>query len=336
MNAVVEMPNRTPALMAGAHVGAIIPRSIEEMWRVSKMVVRAGLAPASLIANKSGDDAVSAVAVAIMSGAELGMKPMAALRSFTVINGKPALYGDGLINVIRASGKAAFLRTGCEIRDGQMVGWCEAKRADTGEEKRVEFSQADAIRAKLWSDQARITKRRKDGGTYEADNDSPWYKYPQRMLPWRAAGYCLRELFADVLGGIADEFEAREIVGHDEPVNITPPSSMRPPSPSAQIAAPVEEAEVIDPTEIVEETGEAVDAIMDGEPFDIEAFLSELDDSMATASTEEAVIEVWDGYDVEATLCENEEALQHAFDLRKKQVARVLRDTLNMHPLNAG
>lgn len=335
MNAIVEMPSRAPALMAGASVGAIIPRSIEEMWRVSNMVVRAGLAPASLIANKSGDDAVSAVAVAIMSGAELGMKPMAALRSFTVINGKPALYGDGLINVIRASGKAAYLRTGCETRDGQMVGWCEAKRSDSGEEKRVEFSQHDAIRAKLWSDQARITKRRKDGGSYETDNDSPWFKYPQRMLPWRAAGYCLRELFADVLGGIADEFEAREIAGHDDPVNITPPSPMRPPSPSAQIAAPVEEAEVIEPAEIVEETGEAVNAIMDGEIFDLEAFLSELDASMATAKTEETVVEVWDGYDVEATLTDDEPALQRAFDLRKKQIARVLRDTLNMHPTNA-
>ena len=64
---------------------------------------------------------------------------MKALRSFTVINGKPALYGDGLINVVRMSGKVTYLRTGCDTRDGQMVGWCEAKRSDTSEEKRVEF-----------------------------------------------------------------------------------------------------------------------------------------------------------------------------------------------------
>jgi len=328
MNAVVEMPSRAPALMGGAHVSAIVPRSIEEMWRVSNMVVRAGLAPASLIANKAGEDAVSAVAVAIMSGAELGMKPMAALRSFTVINGKPALYGDGLINVIRASGKAAYLRTGCDTRNGQLVGWCEAKRSDTAEEKRVEFSQADAMRAGLWSDKARVTKRRKDGGTYEADNDSPWFKYPQRMLPWRASGYCLRELFADVLGGIADEFEVREIATRDDPESIKPPSPMRPPSPSA-IAAPVEEAEVIDASEIVSETGESVDAVLDANPFDLEAFLSELVAAMATGKTEDQVIEIWDGFDAEATLTDDETALQRAFDLRAERLAV-------LNPINAG
>jgi len=334
MNAVVEMPNRAPALMAGAQVGAIIPRSIEEMWRVSTMVVQAGLAPSALISNKSGNDAVSAVAVAIMSGAELGMKPMAALRSFTVINGKPALYGDGLINVIRASGKAAYLRTGCEEHDGKLTGWCEAKRSDTGEDKRIEFSQDDAVRAGLWT-AAVVTKWNKFKSQNEQKpNDSPWYRYPKRMLAWRAAGYCLRELFADVLGGISDEFEAREVAAHDEPVTISPPS-MRPPS-LAKPSDPAEEAETVEHTEIVDETREAIEAVQDDEPFDLDAFLSELDVSMAAGKTHDEVIEVWDGYDVEATLTGDDEALQRAFDLRKPHIARVLRAEIASHPVNAG
>src|SRR5690606_26193572 len=101
MNAVVEMQSRTPALMAGAQVEAIIPRSIEEIWRVSNMVVRAGLAPQALVGKKTGDEAVSAVAIAVMAGAELGLPPMVSLRSFTVIGGRPSLYGDGIINVVR-------------------------------------------------------------------------------------------------------------------------------------------------------------------------------------------------------------------------------------------
>lgn len=330
MNAVVEMPSRAPALMGGAHVSAIVPRSIEEMWRVSNMVVRAGLAPASLIANKSGEDAVSAVAVAIMSGAELGMKPMAALRSFTVINGKPALYGDGLINVIRASGKAAYLRTGCDTRNGQLVGWCEAKRSDTGEEKRVEFSQADAMRAGLWSDKARITKRRKDGGTYEADNDSPWFKYPQRMLPWRASGYCLRELFADVLGGIADEFEVSEITNRDEPVSITPPSPMRPPSPSA-IAAPVEEAEIVDEREIVSETGEQASEFVadESDVIDAAAFFEDLETRLSGAMDAETVEEIWTELDPDGTFDGDDLNLEIAHKIKVRRLTQI-------HPINAG
>lgn len=322
MNAQTEM--RIPALMGGGNVMAIVPQTFEETFRIARTVVAAGIAPSALVGKKTGDDAASAVAVAIMSGAELGLKPMVALRSFTVINGKPALYGDGLINVVRMSGRVAYLRTGCDMRDDKMVGFCEAKRSDTGEDKRVEFSQDDAIRAGLWQPEPLIRKQVWENGNRvwrdNQPNDSPWFRFPQRMLAWRAAGYCLRELFGDVLGGIRDEFEVREIDERDEPIDITPksPPSMRPPS----MSKPVEEAETIDHTEIVEETGEVVEAIQDGEAFDLEVFLSELDAAMATGKDEDQVIEIWDGFDVEATLCEDEAALQRAFDLRAARLAK--------------
>lgn len=259
------------------NVTAIIPHTIEEVFRVARGVVMSGLAPDALTKGKNGDEAAAAVAMTIMSGAELGLKPMVALRSFTVINGKPALYGDGLINVIRQSGRAAYLRTGCDTRDGKLVGWCEAKRSDTDEEKRVEFSQDDATRAGLWSNTAKVTKYKTGGGSYEKDNDSPWFRYPQRMLAWRAAGWCLRELFGDVLGGIRDEFEAEEMT--EQQMMIAPP----PPEPEA--ASEPEDATDIEP--------EA--------PIDTEAFLADLLVSLSTATSEDHLFELWDENDVEAT-----------------------------------
>ncbi|MCO4316305.1 hypothetical protein M8997_003845 [Phyllobacterium sp. 21LDTY02-6] len=231
MNAPAQiLDSRPPVLMVGGSVNAIVPQSIEEIWRVSKMVVMAGLAPKALVGKKTGEDAVSAVAISVMAGAELGLPPMVALRSFTVIGGRPALYGDGIINVVRRSKKAAYIRTGYDEARG--VGWCEAKRSDTGEEKRTEFSVADAKRAGLWDD--RPTVKKQDWNTKqwnEVPNEAPWFRYPQRMQQWRSAGYCLRELFADVLGGITDEYEAREIAGESyEPErakDITPPSPTR-------------------------------------------------------------------------------------------------------------
>lgn len=257
------------------NVTAIIPQSIEEVFRVSKGVVQSGLAPDALVKGKNPEEAAMAVAVAIMSGAELGLKPMVALRSFTVINGRPALFGDGLINVIRQSGRAAYLRTGCEERDGKLVGWCEAKRSDTEEEKRVEFSQVDAIRAGLW----------------QTGGQTPWAKYPQRMLAWRAAGWCLRELFGDVLGGIRDEFEAEEIQVEQQQI-------MAPPPPADE---PVEDA-----------------TDMEAEPLNVDKFIDDLDAALLAADSEETLMEVWDGFDVEATLTHDDGALQRAFDLRKK------------------
>ena len=67
MNAHAESRAVAP-LNVGGHVGAIIPQSIEEMWRVGTMVVRAGLAPHALVDKKGHEDAVSAVCTAIMAG----------------------------------------------------------------------------------------------------------------------------------------------------------------------------------------------------------------------------------------------------------------------------
>ena len=265
-----EIATIRPALRG--QVTAIIPQSIEEVFRVSKGVVQSGLAPDALVKGKGPEEAAMAVAVAIMSGAELGLKPMVALRSFTVINGKPALYGDGLINVVRQSGKAAYLRTGCDTRDGEMVGWCEAKRSDTDETSRVEFSQADAKRAGLW----------------QTGGNAPWAKYPQRMLAWRAAGWCLRELFGDVLGGMRDEFEAQEMVETERQQVIAPPPPSTPP------VAPR-------PT------------------FDTAGFLSNLYVALGEADSEERLEEIWDEWDVEPTLSGDEGALQEAFNLKKSQ-----------------
>lgn len=266
------------------NVTAIIPHTIEEVFRVARGVVMSGLAPDALTKGKNADEAAAAVAMTIMSGAELGLKPMVALRSFTVINGKPALYGDGLINVIRQSGRAAYLRTGCDERDGKLVGWCEAKRSDTDEEKRVEFSQTDAVKAGLW----------------QTGGNSPWAKYPQRMLAWRAAGWCLRELFGDVLGGIRDEFEAEEMTEQQQLI--------APPPPEPEAASEQEDATDIEPIA----------------PLDVEEFLATLTVSLSTATTEDQLLELWDENDVEATLTDDEAALQRAFDLRAARLAAIL------------
>jgi hypothetical protein len=158
---------------------------------------------------------------------------------------------------------------------------------------------------------------------YDAANDAPWHRYPKRMLAWRAAGYCLRELFADVLGGISDEFEAREITAHDEPVTISPPS-MRPPS----LPKPVE-AETIEHTEVVEETGEAVDAIQDGEAFDAAEFFEELEAQLAGAMDAATIEEVWTALDPEGTFDGDDLNLDIAHKIKARRLAQI-------SPLRAG
>ncbi|MBB3743858.1 hypothetical protein FHX10_003357 [Rhizobium sp. BK591] len=313
------MNSHVPALTGGGNVLAIVPQTFEETMRISRAVCASGLAPAALISKLEGDDAAAAVAVAIMSGAELGLKPMVSLRSFTVINGKPALYGDGLINVVRMSGKVSYLRTGCEERGGKMVGFCEAKRSDTGEDKRVEFSQADAERAGLWQTKAVVVKWNKwDKKNEEKPNDSPWYRFPQRMLAWRAAGYCLRELFGDVLGGIRDEFEVREIAEAEEMRDITPPAAAenkptppKPPKPPAPPSAKTIEAEAEKPVDQAE--------------FVLGDFLDEIESSLAGAKDEADVEEIWNDFDAPAVLETegHDDMIEAAFAIKTRRLAQI-------------
>jgi hypothetical protein len=326
MNAPALVP-----LAAGASVSAIVPSTIEETWRLATMIVQAGLAPQALVGREPvGQDvaqvdfdawakkATSAVAIVIMSGAELSLPPMVSLRSFTVIGGKPALYGDGIINVVRRSRKAAYVRTGYDAE--RKVGWCEAKRSDTGEEKRVEFSMEDAARAGLLPYTTTVRRKFWEGGKEvwkEVPHDAPWARYPQRMAPWRAAGYCLRELFADVLGGVRDEFEAAEIatIEHrdDEPSN----RASQPPSPSAPMAPSPPKVPALPPLATAETQPEAGNSAGD---FDYSKFFDDLENDLAAAGSPDAVQEVWNAYDVEATFQDDDQSRQLAEDLRGKRI----------------
>jgi phage recombination protein Bet len=137
----------------------------------------------------------------------------------------------------------------------------------------------------------------------------PWQKWPARMLRHKAAIQCARYAFG--FAGIIDPEEA------ERSPDVITGQVVAPPPAITHIPAPV------DATEVVIETGELVDAVMDGEPFDIGAFLTELDEALATAKTEEQLLDVWDGFDVEATLTGDDDNMQRAFDLRRSHTERV-------------
>lgn len=181
-----------PQVMAGGPVAALVPRSLDEAFRVAQAIAASGLAPASLSRPEQ-------VMVAIMAGAELGLAPFQALQSFAVINGKPTLWGDGLMAVARAQG--VQVKEWMEGEGDQRVAWCEVTRPDSGEVILRKFSVDDAKRAGLWG------------------KAGPWTQYPQRMMPMRARAWALRDGCADMLRG----FQVREEVEDHEPAREVGP-----------------------------------------------------------------------------------------------------------------
>lgn len=179
-------------MAAGGNVSAFIPKSLQEIALVAKTIYASGLAPKGL-------DTPEKITIAIMHGAEIGLKPLMAVQKIGVVNGKPVIWGDAVPGLVRGSGVCLYIKEWIEGEGDATTAYCETLRK--GEKSPVvkKFSVLEAKRAKLWG------------------KSGPWQDYPLRMLAMRARAYALRDTYADVLGGLYLKEEAEDI-----PEDITP------------------------------------------------------------------------------------------------------------------
>jgi len=196
------LPELKAPLVAGNAVAAIIPNDFEGAYRLARVVYTAGMAPKSL-------DSIEKCTVAILHGLEIGFTPMAALQSIAIINGQPAVFGDGLVALVRGSGLLEDMIETCEHdKDGPTIAVCKVKRRDQASWIQHAFTRPEAQRAGLW----------KKAG--------PWTQYPQRMLQMRARSWAIRDAFADVLRGIRSAEEMLDVTAAGS-VTTGPPETLR-------------------------------------------------------------------------------------------------------------
>ncbi|MBF0229178.1 MAG: hypothetical protein HQK63_06245 [Desulfamplus sp.] len=186
----VATPARFTDTILIAEGKGLMPTNFTGLWEMSQIFAVSGMMPKDLV-NKP-----EAVFVAINMGYELGLSPLSAIQNISVINGRPTVWGDAMLAIVRASGKLTKFReyfTGTWAND-DFTAVCECSR---GNESAVEqFSIADAKTAKLWA--------------YPSAGMTPWHKYPKRMLQMRARSWALRNMFSDVLKGISATEELTE------------------------------------------------------------------------------------------------------------------------------
>lgn len=154
------------------------PTNFSEAERFSEMVAASDFAPKDY-KGKPGN-----VLIAMQFGYEIGLKPMQALQNISVINGRPAVWGDAALGVIRCHSSCKYVKEWMEgtIKDNTAIAYCEVMR---GTEKVLRsFSIDQARRAGLTS------------------KDGVWKVYPERMLQMRARGFALRDAYADLLKGL--------------------------------------------------------------------------------------------------------------------------------------
>lgn len=155
--------------------------------------------------------------VAIQWGMEIGLKPLQAMQNIAVINGRPSLWGDAVIALVRSSPLCEYI---IEEDDGRTA-TCKVKRRGEPEQSRS-FSMDDAKAAGLLGKQG------------------PWTQYPKRMRQMRARAFAVRDVFPDVLKGLPVAEEVMDTpserhMGQVERVEPTTPQPAYTPEQFAQL-----------------------------------------------------------------------------------------------------
>jgi len=196
MNAVTTTQGHAPAIQIS---------SFNELMRFAEIAAGSGMVPKDYMGKPS------AILIAVQMGSELGLAPMQSMQNIAVINGRPSVWGDALLGLVKASPVCDDVVETLEGEGDKMTAICVAMRKGKAPVE-ARFSVQDAKDAGLWS------------------KPGPWKQYPKRMLQMRSRGFALRDAFPDVLRGLITAEEAGDIpqddfrssVSAQKPTDVTP------------------------------------------------------------------------------------------------------------------
>lgn len=191
-------------------------QTIEKMEGFANILLKSKLVPNHFyeqLPDKKPDFSkgkVEAVVAVLIQAYQLDIPPMTALQHIIPVNGLLSIKGDLAKSMIFNSG---VLKKGSwkeeefgSIEEGNLVVKITATRDDNGQTITRSFSVEQAKRAGLWITESQANGS--DGWKYRA---SAWWKYPARMINYRALGFLARDLFPDVLAGIYTTEEAMDL-----------------------------------------------------------------------------------------------------------------------------
>lgn len=204
----MNAPERTNALAAvePQQTFDLSPRTFEQALTFAGYLADSDLVPKDF-KGRPGN-----CLIAMQWGAEIGLKPLQAMQNLAVINGRPSLWGDAVIALVRASPLCEYV---IEEDDGR-VATCRTKRRGAPAEQVQTFSVEDAQKAGLLG------------------KSGPWTQYPARMRKMRARAFLLRDVYADVLRGlpIAEELMDMPPERFMGAVDEVPPAAAEPARPA--------------------------------------------------------------------------------------------------------
>lgn len=216
-SAATALAKPTPTVRRQPPQRALTSEYVEALKLYSEVLFKGGLAP-------KGVSRPEAVAALIEIGRDVGLSATQAVANIMIVNGRPTIYGDAGLALVRASGLLEWI-TEELTGEGDDTGYtCTTKRVGDAGPKSTRFTVGDAKQAKLW---------KKEG---------PWITHPDRMLMFKARGFNLRDNYGDVLLGltffedatdeprvvVAEVVETPAVASQEEPGGAAPSPSSPP------------------------------------------------------------------------------------------------------------
>lgn len=162
------------------------PQTFDQLAQFATMAAKSSMVPPSFKGRPED------IMLAVQMGSELNLAPMQALQNIAVINGRPSLWGDAVLALIKAH--PAYVSCEEVITGDGDTRTATCKIVRNGEPPVIRaFSVADAKTAQLWG------------------KNGPWVTYPLRMLQMRARSFAARDAFPDALRGLIAAEEAQDI-----------------------------------------------------------------------------------------------------------------------------
>ena len=157
------------------------PENLGQAWKLADIISKTSF--------KAGHKSAEDIFIAMSMGQQIGLNPFQSVQNISVINGRPSLWGDGLVAVCQSHPDYEGIEESFDKDSWEAT--CTVKRK--GKPPVTEtFSKEDAQIAGLWG------------------KSGPWKQYPRKMLRNRARTWALRTQFADALMGLITTEEAQE------------------------------------------------------------------------------------------------------------------------------
>lgn len=191
-NEITEQPVKTGQLdyMSGD--------ALNKAYNNAKIIAKSDLIPETYKGKPEN------VMIAMDMASRTGFSLMQIMQNLYIVRGKPSWSGSFCMNSIRACGKydqVKYVTLGDNPTDRNYGVYVSAVDKSTGETVHGVTVTWDTVKAEGW----------------DSKPGSKWKTMPELMFKYRAAAFFARTECPEVLQGVRDEYETRDINGWEEP-----------------------------------------------------------------------------------------------------------------------